>query len=147
MRWFEDFREGQVFELGEKRVTEAEILEFARQFDPQPFHIDPEAAKRSIYGGLIASGWHTGSLYMSLLVRGLLQDSDSLGSAGIDEMRWLQPVRPGDVLRARLTITSLRPSASKPDRGIVFTLGELFNQQGERVMMVRSSGMFGRRPR
>jgi acyl dehydratase len=147
MRYYEDFAEGQVHELGETTVSEAEILEFARKFDPQPFHVDREAAKRSMYGGLIASGWHTGSLFMGLMVRGLLLDSTSLGSAGIDELRWLKPVRPGDRLRARLTITSLRPSAKRADRGTVFTLGEMFNQDGERVFFVRSSGMFARRPR
>lgn len=146
MRYFEDFSEGQVFELGEQRVTEEEILEFAHRFDPQLFHVDPQAAKQTMYGGLIASGWHTGSLYMGLLVRGLLHDAASLGSAGIDELRWLKPVRPGDTLRARLTVTSLRPSTSRSDRGTVFNLGELFNQNGERVMYVRSSGMFARRP-
>jgi acyl dehydratase len=147
MRYYEDFTEGQVCELGEATVSEAEILEFARKFDPQSFHIDPGAAKRSMYGGLIASGWHTGSLFMGLMVRAVLQDSSSLGSAGIDEMRWLKPVRPGDRLRARLTITSVRPSSKRADRGTVFTLGEMFDQQGERVFFVRSSGMFARRPR
>jgi acyl dehydratase len=146
MRYFEDFKEGQVFELGEQQITEQEILEFARKYDPQPFHIDPVQASLSMYGGLIASGWQTGSIYMGLLVRGLLHDSASLGSAGIDELRWLKPVRPGDVLRARLTVTSLKPSAKHPDRGTVLNLGELFNQRGERVMFVRSSGMFAKRP-
>jgi len=146
MRYFEDFSEGQVFELGEDRVTEPEILEFARRFDPQPFHVDPQAARATMFGGLIASGWHTGALYMGLLVRGMLHESASLGSAGIDELRWLKPVRPGDVLRGRVTITSVKPSAKHADRGTVFTLGELFNQAGERVMLVRSSGMFARRP-
>ena len=146
MRYFEDFSEGQSIELGEASVSEAEILEFARRFDPQPFHVDPDAARKSMYGGLIASGWHTGSIYMGLLVSGLLRDSSSLGSAGIDELRWLKPVRPGDVLRGRVTVTSIKPSAKHPGRGTVFTLGELFNQSGERVMFVRSSGMFARRP-
>lgn len=145
MRYFEDFSEGQSIDLGEARITEEEILEFARKFDPQPFHIDPDRARSSIYGGLIASGWHTGSIYMSLLVRGLLRDAASLGSAGIDEMRWLKPVRPGDLLKARVTVTSLKPSSKHADRGTVFTLGELFNQNGERVMFVRSSGMFRKR--
>jgi acyl dehydratase len=146
MRYFEDFAAGQVYELGETIVSEPEVLEFARRFDPQPFHIDPAAAKRSMYGGLIASGWHTGSLFMGLMVRGLLHDAASLGSAGVDELRWLKPVRPGDTLRARLSVTSVRPSSKRADRGTVFTLGEMFNQQGERVFLVRSSGMFARRP-
>src|SRR6059058_3213573 len=115
MRYFEDFTEGQLFELGETRVTEAEILEFARRFDPQSFHVDPEAARSSLFGGLIASGWHTGSLYMGLMVRGLLLDSASLGSAGIDELRWLKPVHPGDTLKARLTVTSVKPSQKHPN--------------------------------
>lgn len=146
MRYYEDFSEGQVFELGEKLVTESEILEFARQFDPQPFHVDPQAARATMFGGLIASGWHTAAIYMGLLVRGILLDSASLGSAGIDELRWEKPVRPGDTLRARLTTISLRPSVKHPGRGTVVTQGELFNQQGQRVMFVRSSGMFARRP-
>jgi acyl dehydratase len=147
MRYFEDFAEGQVYELGEATISEAEILEFARKYDPQPFHVDPAAAKTSMYKGLIASGWQTGSLYMGLLVRGLLKDVASLGSAGIEELRWLKPVRPGDTLRGRLTVTSLKPSEKHPNRGTVFNLGELFNQHGERVFFVRSSGMFARRPR
>ena len=146
MRYFEDFSEGQVFDLGEERVTEEEVLAFGRRFDPQPFHVDPAKAKQSMYGGLIASGWHTGSIYMSLLVKGLLQDAASLGSAGIDEMRWLKPVRPGDLLRAQMTVTSIKASEKHPNRGTIFTLGELFNQRGEKVMFVRSSGMFARRP-
>jgi len=146
MRYFEDFAEGQVYELGQASLSEAEILEFARKYDPQPFHIDPAAAQQSMFGGLIASGWQTGALYMGLLVRGLLLDAASLGSAGVDELRWLKPVRPGDVLRARVTITSVKPSSRSPSRGTVATFGELFNQQGERVFFVRSSGMFARRP-
>src|SRR5437879_10738299 len=101
MRYFEDFAEGQVYDLGEVRVSEAEIVEFARKYDPQSFHVDPAAAQRSIFGGLIASGWHTGSMYMGLLVRGLLQGSASLGSPGVDEMRWLQHVSEGGRLRCR----------------------------------------------
>ncbi len=146
MRYFEDFTEGQVFELGEEKIAESEILEFARRFDPQRFHVDPQAARSTLYGGLIASGWHTGSIYMGLMVRGLLLDSASLGSAGIDELRWLKPVRPGDTLKARLTITSVKPSLKHPERGTIFTLGEMFNQGGERVMFIRSSGMFARKP-
>src|SRR3954466_4516624 len=131
MRYFEDFAEGQVYELGEGTVSEAEILEFAQRFDPQSFHIDREAAKRSMYGGLIASGWHTASIYMGLMVRNLLHDAASLGSAGIDELRWLKPVRPGDRLRARLTVTSVRPSSKHADRGTAFNLGDLSTQQAQ----------------
>ena len=146
MRYFEDCKVGDVFELGEHLMTEADILRFAREFDPQPFHVDEQAAKKSMYGGLIASGWHTGSVYMGLMVRSLLHDMSSLGSAGIDELRWLKPVRAGDVLKGRMTITSAKASERHPERGTLFTLGELFNQKGERVFFVRSSGMFARRP-
>ena len=146
MRYFDDCNVGDVFDLGEHVMTEADILRFAGEFDPQPFHIDPAAAKQSMYGGLIASGWHTGSIYMSLLVRTLLLEMASLGSAGIDELRWLKPVRAGDVLKGRMTITSAKVSEKHPSRGTLFTLGELFNQKDERVFFLRSSGMFARRP-
>ena len=145
MRYLEDFAEGQVFELGEDTILEQEILEFARRFDAQPFHTDPEAAKKSMYGGLIASGWHTASFFMGLLVRGLLHDVASMGAGGIDEMRWLKPVRPGDRLRARLTIVGTRPT-KHPGRGLLTCVGEMFNQQDERVLLIRWSAMIARRP-
>jgi len=146
MRYLEDFSEGQVFELGEETVSEAEVLEFARRYDAQPFHVDAEAAKKSMYGGLIASGWHTASIFMGLLVRGLLYEVASLGAGGIDEMKWLKPVRPGDRLRARLTILGRRPSTKHSDRGLLNCLGEMFNQDGERVLSIRWSAMIARRP-
>ena len=146
MRYFEDFNHGDVFELGEVRVTEAEILEFAGRFDPQPFHLDHGAAARSIFGGLIASGWHTGSMYMGLLVRGLLHDVASLGAGGLDELRWLKPVRPGDVLRGRFTVLSKRESPKHPEGGTLVNLGELFNQRGERVFFIRWPALVGKRP-
>ena len=146
MRYLEDFSEGQSFELGEETIGEREIVEFARRFDPQPFHVDPGAAKRSIYGGLIASGWHTASFFMGLLVRGLIYDVDSMGAPGIDEMRWLKPVRPNDRLRGRLTVLGQRASTKHPERGLLNCLGELFNQSGERVLLIRWSAMIGRRP-
>jgi acyl dehydratase len=145
MRYLEDFSEGQVFELGEEMIREQEILDFARRFDAQPFHIDPEAAKRSIYGGLIASGWHTGSLFMGMLVRGLIHDVASMGAGGLDELRWLKPVRPNDTLRGRLTVLGTRPSTKHADRGALTCLGELFNQHGERVLLIRWSAIIGRR--
>jgi acyl dehydratase len=144
MRYLEDFSEGQVFELGEETIREQEIIDFARRFDAQPFHVDPQAAKRSIYGGLIASGWHTASFFMGLLVRGLLHDVASMGAGGIDEMRWQKPVRPGDTLRGRLTVLGKRPSTKHADRGLLTVLGELFNQKGERVLMIRWSAMIAR---
>jgi acyl dehydratase len=146
MRYLEDFSEGQVFELGEETIREEEILQFARRFDAQPFHTDPEAARRSMYGGLIASGWHTASLFMGMLVRSLLHDVASLGAGGLDELRWLKPVRPGDTLRGRLTVLGTKPSTRHPERGLLTCVGELFNQNGERVLMIRWSAMVGRRP-
>ena len=146
MRYWEDFSEGQVFDLGEETVREQEIIDFARRFDAQPFHVDLEAARGSIYGGLIASGWHTGSLFMGMLVRGLIHDVASLGSGGLDELRWLKPVRPNDTLRGRLTVLGTRASTKHPDRGLMTCLGELFNNRNERVLMIRWSAMIGRRP-
>jgi len=146
MRYLEDFSEGESFELGEETIREQEILDFARRFDAQPFHVDKEAARRSMYGGLIASGWHTASLFMGMLVRSLLHDVASLGAGGLDELRWLKPVRPDDKLRGRLTVLGRRPSTKHADRGLLTCLGELFNQKGERVLMIRWSAMVGRRP-
>jgi acyl dehydratase len=135
-----------VFELGEAVIAEAEILEFARKYDPQPFHVDKEAAARSMFKGLVASGWHTGAIFMGLLVRGLFRDSASVGSGGLDELRWLKPVRPGDVLRGRMTVISKKESERHPERGTVVCLGELFNQESERVFFIRWPALIGRRP-
>ncbi len=137
-RWFEDYPEGVVFDIGEIAVDEQEVLEFARRFDPQPFHTDPEAAVASHFGGLIASGWHTASLMMRLLATNFLSPVSSLGSPGVDELRWLQPVRPGDVLQGRVTVLSARRSASKPDRGVIASRIEMQNQRGESVFSTRA---------
>jgi acyl dehydratase len=144
--YLEDFSPGQVFESPPRTVTKDEIIAFAREYDPQPFHTDEVAAKRTVYGGLIASGWQTNAIMMRLLWDTFLKDTASLGSPGSDEIRWLKPVRPGDTLRARFTIVEIVPSRSKPDRGIVRTLTEMLNQHGEIVMTHRGMGMFGRRP-
>jgi acyl dehydratase len=146
-RYFEDFRPGAVVELGSRTLDEAAIVAFAREYDPQPFHTDPEAARSSVFGGLIASGWQTVGVYMRLLVDGCVNGTASLGSPGVDEVRWLVPVRPGDTLSARFTVLEARPSRSRPDRGTVVSLGEVTNQRGEVVMTVRGMGIFGRRPR
>ncbi|MGH6691342.1 MAG: MaoC family dehydratase [Gammaproteobacteria bacterium] len=146
MRYFEDFTPGQIIELGSRTITRDEIIAFAKQFDPQPFHLDDEAAKKTIYGGLIASGWHTGSIAMRLLYDGLLNDTVSLGSPGLDELRWVKPVRPEDTLSARLIVLECVPSRSKPDRGIVRTSIELRNQHGEVVVTTKGLSLFGRRP-
>jgi len=122
------------------------MIAFAREFDPQPFHTDEKAAEASVWGGLIASGWLTGSTLMRLLYDGFLKDAASLGSPGIDELRWLKPVRPGDTLTARLTVIEATASRSRPDRGIVRTRMELMNQDGEVVMTVTGVNFISRRP-
>ncbi|MBV9688953.1 MAG: MaoC family dehydratase [Ktedonobacteraceae bacterium] len=146
MRYFEDCQVGDVFELGSRSVGEEEIIAFAKQYDPQPFHISPELAKDSFFGGIIASGWHTTAMFMRLLVDGLLSETLSLGSPGVDEIRWLKPVRPGDILRGRLTILECTPSRSRPEMGIIRSKGELFNQNDELVMHLISIHFAGRRP-
>ena len=143
--FFEDFVPGQAYELGSRTVTEGEIVAFAREWDPQPFHVDPETARESVFGGLIASGWHTGAVWMRLYVHSLLGSAASMGSPGIEELRWLAPVRPGDTLSGRLTVLETTPSSSRPDRGTVRIRGELVNQDGVTVMAMISRGHFGRR--
>jgi len=144
-RFFEDFEPGQVYELGSRSVTEADIVAFASEWDPQPFHIDPEAATKSVFGGLIASGWHTGALWMRLYVDSLLGGSASQGSPGLEELRWLAPVRPGDTLHGSLTVLETRPSERRPDRGTVRIRGEMVNQEDVIVLSMVSRGHFSRR--
>ncbi len=146
MLYLEDFHAGQTFDLGPRTVTEAEIIAFARQFDPQPFHVDPAAARRSPYGGIIASGWHTIGVAMRMMVDGYIGKAASMGSPGVDRVRWLNPVRPGDTLKLRGTVREVLPSRSKPDRGMVRTEYEMTNQAGETVMAMTGLGMIGRRP-
>jgi len=142
---FEDFEPGQVYELGSKVVTEDEIVGFAQQFDPQPFHVDAEAAKDSVFGGLIASGWHTGAMWMRLYVDSLLGGASGQGSSGIEELRWLAPVRPGDTLSGRLIVLDATASESHPERGTIRIRGEMVNQDGVTVMSMISRGRFARR--
>jgi acyl dehydratase len=118
----------------------------ARDFDPRPFHIDEAAAARSVFHGLLASGWHTTAIFMRMMWDAFLHDAASLGSPGVDEIRWLKPVRPGDTLRARFTVVEAVPSRSKPDRGVIRSFSEMLNQHGEVVMTVRGLGIFARRP-
>ncbi len=146
MRYFEDFVVGQTIELGEHTFTSESIIAFAREYDPQTMHTNPELARSSPYGGLIASGWHTAGAYMRLLVDNLISGTVSLGSPGLDHLRWLKPVRPGDVVRARIMILETTPSRSRPDRGIVRSRGEMINQHDEVVMDVEAVNFFGRRP-
>ena len=138
-RWFEDYVPGAVHNLGSVVVDEQEVVSFARKFDPQPFHLDKERAEQSAFGGLIASGWHTASLTMRLIVDHYLSDVSSEGSPGIDELRWLRPVRPGDQLTVRITNLDARRSRSRPDRGIVRSHIETLNQDGEVVMHLTST--------
>jgi acyl dehydratase len=143
--YFEDLAAGQEYDLGSRTVDRAAIVEFASEFDPQPFHTDEDAAQQSIYGGLIASGWQTCGVYMRLLYDGVLHRVASMGSPGVDELRWLGPVRPGDTLSATLRIEAVRASTSKPDRGIVTTVGEMRNQDGDLVLTLKSPLMVKRR--
>ena len=146
MRYFEDFHVGDTFNLGSQQVTEEDIITFARQFDPQPFHIDPERANESMFGGLIASGWHTVGIFMRLFVDGLLNETASMGSPGVEDVRWLKPVRPGDVLRATFTILGCTSSKSRADLGILRSKSEVFNQSDELVMSIVGIHFIGRRP-
>lgn len=145
MRYWEDFAVGQVFQLGSTKVTADDIIDFARQWDPQPFHVDPEAAEASSFHGLCASGWHTVAMYMRLYVDNLLLDTDSQGSSGVGEVRWLAPVRPDDTLTASATVEDVHPSSTRPDRGTVHLLWEMHNQDGTVVLRMRGRNLFGRR--
>jgi acyl dehydratase len=144
--YFEDFEPGQDIDLGTRTVTEDEIVAFAREFDPQPFHLDRGAAEASIIGGVIASGWHTCSMMMRMVVDGLMNRSASMGSPGLEGVRWLAPVRAGDTLNVHYRTTRVKASTSKPDRGIVWSTWVALNQHGETVCTVEGMGMFGRRP-
>lgn len=144
-RWFEDFSPGQVYDLGTAEMTRDDIVAFAWQFDPQPFHLDEAAAAASPFGGLIASGWHTASIFMRLYVDAVLVDSSSRGSPGIEQLRWRAPVRPGDILSGRFIVVSTAPSSRHADRGTVFFRGEMNNQDGQIVLTMEGRGFFGRR--
>jgi acyl dehydratase len=146
LTYFEDYVPGMTRDCGSVSVDQAEIISFARQFDPQPFHVDPVAAASGPFGGLIASGWHTAGLVMRLIVDNYVSAESSLGSAGLDELRWPYPVRPGDTLRVRVTVLEARRSQSKPDRGIVKTLIEAENQDGQPVMRATSINFIRVRP-
>ena len=143
--YWEDFYPGQVLETGGRSLSEEEIIEFARKYDPQPFHIDSETAKQTSFGGLIASGWQTASLCMRLICDLYLLEAASLGSPGIDKLRWVKPVRPGDTLHLKSTVLETRASASRADMGTVRSRSEVYNQRGELVMHMSSVGMFRRR--
>jgi acyl dehydratase len=145
VRYWEDFAVGEITELGTVEVSREEIVEFAQRYDPQPFHLDEAAAEDGPYGGLIASGWHTAALFMGTFVRTILLDAASMGSPGVEELRWTAPVRPGDRLTGRVTVTATEPSSKRPDRGTVFTTSEVLNQDGTVVMTMKARGFFRRR--
>lgn len=142
---FEDFVEGETIDLGSKEVTAQEIIEFASEYDPQPMHLNEEAGRASILGGLSASGWHTCVIYMRMLCDRLLLDSTSQGAPGIDHIKWRKPVLAGDRLEGRTTVLSGRPSKSRPTIGIVAFRSELFNQRGEMVFELENSILFLKR--
>jgi len=136
--YFEDYVPGIVREFGSITVSESEFVDFGKRYDPQDFHVDPVAAANGPFGGLIASGWHTCALMMRMFADNYLSKVSSLGSPGIDELRWLKPVRPGDTLRVRASVLETKRSRSKPDRGIVHTLTEVLNQNGEVVLSAKA---------
>jgi acyl dehydratase len=146
MKYLEDFAVGQVMEFPPRTVSEAEIIAFARDYDPQPFHLDKEAAKQSLFGGLCASGWHTAGLMMRMLVDHMIGQYASMGSPGVDQLRWVKPVFPDDTLHLRGEVIEVKPSRSKPDRGVITTRYEMKNQKGEPVLIMQAKGMYARRP-
>ncbi|WP_114970558.1 MaoC family dehydratase [Rhodoferax ferrireducens] len=133
-RWFQDYVPGETFEFGDYLITEAEIIAFASRYDPQPFHVDAGAAAQSSFGGLVASGWMTGAVLMRMMCDHFISTVSAMGSPGVDQLRWLVPVRPGDRLHARVTVIDVCPSRSKPDRGTVTLRQEAINQDGDVVM-------------
>ncbi|MGY1633525.1 MaoC family dehydratase [Geodermatophilus sp. SYSU D01186] len=145
-RWFEDYVPGTTAEVGRLQVEEADVVDFGRRFDPQPFHVDAEAAAAGPFGGLIASGWHTCALMMRLFADEYLSPASSLGSPGVDELRWIAPVRPGDELTLRTTVEEARRSRSKPDRGLVRTRIELIDQDGVVVLSMVAMNLVRARP-
>jgi acyl dehydratase len=145
MTYFEDLEVGQQESFGTYEVTESEIIEFAEQYDPQPMHTDPETAKESMFGGLVASGWHTASMCMRLLVENYLADSAAMGSPGAEELRWHEPVRPGDQLTVETEVLKKRPSESRPNRGLVRVDVGVRNDEGTIVMSMESLVFWGRR--
>lgn len=141
VRYLEDFAPDMVFEFGDRLVTAAEVVAFAREYDPQPFHLDEEAGKATHFGGLVASGWQTAGFMMRMLVDHMLSPQTSLGSPGLDELRWLKPVRPGDRLRVRVRILEVKRSRSRPEMGTIRQTTEVLNQKDEVVMSTISIGM------
>jgi len=147
MRYLEDFEPGQQFGSGSVTVDAEQIKAFAKQFDPQPFHLDDDAARASFFQGLAASGWHTAALTMRLLVEGELSVAGGIVGAGADEFRWPRPVRPGDTLTVRSEVLEVRPSKSRPEQGLVKVRSTTLNQKGEPVQVFVANLVVPRRPR
>ena len=145
LRYFEDFRPGQELPLATHTISRAEIVAFAAEFDPQPFHLDEAAAADTLLGGLAASGWHTCALFMRMLFDGWLRDCASMGSPGVDTLKWLRPVRAGDILSGRSVVLEVRASKSRPDRGFVRFRHEVTNAAGQTVLLMENPVMLGRR--
>jgi acyl dehydratase len=144
MRYFEHFEVGQELPLASHRVTRQEIVAFAAEFDPQPFHLDEAAATDSLLGGLAASGWHSCALFMRMMYDGWLSDAASMGSPGVDSLKWMRPVRAGDVLSGRSVVVEARTSRSRPDRGIVRFRHEVVNGIGEMVIVIENPILIAR---
>lgn len=146
MKYFEDVEVGETTRFGRYEVTREEIIEYARQFDPQPFHLDEEAARASMFGGLIASGWHTGAMFIRMVCDSMVPTAATSGSMGFDDLKWLKPVRPGDVLSIESVVREKVESRSRPDRGTVKIESRVNNQRGEVVMSLVSLVIYLRRP-
>jgi acyl dehydratase len=146
MKFFEDVEVGETTRFGRYEVTREEIIEYARQFDPQPFHLDEEAARASMFGGLVASGWHTGAMFIRMVCDGMVPTAATSGSMGFDDLKWLKPVRPGDVLSVESVVREKMESRSRPDRGTVKIESRVSNQRGEVVMSLVSLVIYLRRP-
>ncbi len=143
--YWEDMAEGQVHDLGSISPSREDIIAFASQFDPQPFHLDDEAGKASVFGALSASGWHTCAMAMRLMVTGFLNETSSLGSPGLEGIKWLKPVYPGDQLRLQSTVLQTKPMRKRADVGMTLSLWEMFNQNGDKVLQMEGWSMFRRR--
>lgn len=146
MKYFEDVEIGETTRFGRYEVTREEIVDYARQFDPQPFHLDEEAARASMFGGLIASGWHTGAMFIRMVCHDVVPEAATAGSMGFDDLKWLRPVRPGDVLSVESVVRGKSESRSRPDRGTVKIESRVSNQRGEVVMSLVSLVIYLRRP-
>ena len=148
MLYLEDMKIGQKASFGNYRVTRDEVIDFASKYDPQPFHLDDDAAAKTHFGRLSASGWHTAAMTMSMLVENLKNAKQAgLGSPGLDELRWLKPVYPGDTLRVETELTDVRPSRSRPEMGSIHSLVAVFNQDDVPVMTMKSIGLVATRPK